>query len=119
MIYFVRGTLAIKLDASAGTSTLKIEVILGAGFVTPEVAPRAIVLPVPHPTPGRDPSAFARLIPLTKNRFECDATAFVDNLAGLIAIAAQQKLIEIRIKPQTPSSTSPAWKLVGFTFPVS
>lgn len=119
MIHFVRGTIAIDCVKRA----LKISVTPGVGFVTPNMTPtitpkgatHAIAFPFPFLGPAD--SGEAKLIPLTENRFECDATVSKDHLAGLIAIAAQQKPIEIRV--QENSSTPPAWELVGLAFPVS
>jgi len=115
MSHFVRGTLAIDWAASV----LKISVTPSEGFATPKItakgATHAIAFPFPFPGPAAPGKA--KLIPLTENRFECDASVLMGDLAGLIAIAAQQKLIEIRVRKN--SSTPPAWELVGFAFPVS
>lgn len=103
--YFIRGTISVRIDRGKPT----IWITPCAGFLTPDKQ-KAIAFPDLSNT-----STSAKLIKLSDGKtFECGARGIKSYLPALLAVAPQQKPIELRLEESTPTEV----KITGFVFPL-
>jgi hypothetical protein len=113
-IFFIRGTISVQVDGCKS----KIWITPCTGFLTPDKK-NVIAFPVPSP---EDEAVEAKLIKWSddkqfkfefeaKNKAEADAIKA--NIPSLLAVAAQQKPIELRLEESPPTGL----KITGFVFP--
>lgn len=112
MSFYIRGTISICINGNNS----KIYITPCAGFLTPDKPSRAIAYPYPPPLHSENKIVDAKLIKLLdEKRLECDASGIEAYLPTLVAVAAQQKPVEIYLEIQ--DAVVPA-KITGFVFPV-
>jgi hypothetical protein len=109
-IFFIRGTISVQVNGDKP----KLWVSPCTGFLTPDKE-RAIAFPVLSPkgeTKGKKGNA--KLIKSSKDKqFKFRAKAIRDHIPALLAIAAQQKPIELRFEESEPTELN----IIGFIFP--
>lgn len=111
-IFFIRGTISVQVEGHKPI----IWITPCVGFLTPDKQ-QVIAFPVPS---SEDKAVDAKLIKCSDDRqfkFEFGAQAETDaikaNIPSLLAVAAQQKPIELRLEESEPT----VLKITGFVFP--
>jgi hypothetical protein len=101
--YFIRGTISVQAEGARS----RVLLTPCTGFLSPDKK-KAIAFPL------QDDSTVAMLTALSGDKnLDFDAAAIKGHMPGLLAIAAQQKAIELHFE-----ENAGGWKVMGFVFPV-
>lgn len=111
--YFIRGTISVQVEGHKPT----IWITPCVGFLTPDKQ-KVIAFPVPSPEDEEIDAILIKWSDDKQFKFEFEAktmTAAVikANIPSLLAVATQQKSIELRLKKSNPTGL----KITGFVFP--
>ena len=116
-IYFIRGTITIRVEGDESSVTSKVGVIPCEGFLTPDNPRKAIAFPVYVTESHLDHADTARLIVLNGKTCEFDADIIKEFIPALLSIAGQQKPVELRISKKDNGNSAAKCKIVGFVYP--